>query len=143
MSAGVVPASIPVPAATTMPAFAAVPAAGLVPATAVVRAATFVPATAAVPAAKPPSATTVSAPKPASTATVAATAFVLRLGWTNHRDRQSRRDCDQQVRPLGLALHWLRPSQVTHAIVNVDTMSLNVNNVLNQYSEKGDKVNLL
>ena len=134
MSAGVVPASIPVPAATTMPA------AGLVPAIAVVRAATFVPATAAVPAAKPTSATTVSAPKPASTATVAATAaaFVLRLGWTNHRDRQSRRDRDQQVRPLGLALHWLRPSQVTHAVVNVNTISLNVNNGLNQYSEKGD-----
>jgi hypothetical protein len=126
MSAGVVPASIPVPAATTMPAFAAVPAAGLVPATAVVRAATFVPATAAVPAAKPTSATT-------------AAAFVLRLGWTNHRDRQSRRDHDQQVRPLGLALHWLRPSQVTHAVVNVNTISLNVNNGLNQYySEKGD-----
>jgi hypothetical protein len=141
MSAGVVPASIPVPAATTMPAFAAVPAAGLVPATAVVRAATFVPATAAVPAAKPPSATTVTAPKPASTATVAATVaatFVLRLGWTNHRDRQSRRDRDQQLRPLGLALHWLRPSQVTHAVVNVNTISLNVNNGLNQYSEKGD-----
>jgi hypothetical protein len=99
MSAIVMPALAAVPARCFMPAAATVPAAAM-PARCFVPASATVTAAAAMPAA----ATVTTAAMPA-----AATVIGLRLGWTGYRDRQCRRGRDQQLRPHGLALHWLRP----------------------------------